>query len=704
MAADRGQALSKYKLLEDMEKEGQGYAQGVREILQRRSRDRLPGIIGTAAQSIRVDKEYELAVETALGGQAQNIITETERSAQDAIRWLKSFDKGRVTFLPLDTIRNRPVNESAEPKGKGVIGRLADLVDFEDRLLPAMEFLLGRIWLVDELPNAVARARESGFQHRMVTLDGQMVNVGGSLTGGSVRLSGGGLISRRRQLSELDRDIRQMSRQLAEGEEEEQALRELWEASAASLEDRKESLRQSKLAFAALENDLVHCRQEEQRLMQEQEMMNRQQEEEELEKDRIAALLDGIRLERQRLTQDIAENRTTAETSAREMQTLQRQRATRQSLLTDLRIQLAGDKEKLNSFANEGSFIRESMEQVKSMAASQRENSALCMSRSRQHRQAAQKSRLEIQAVDEKLLRLEEERKQAQDKRSELQREAVSLDENQRSASEEIEKNQERYQQLLVQESRFQANLEDWKKSLNERFALDWETALEAVQPVRDRRRGQQRVKELREELDAIPEVNLAAVADYEKLEARLAFLTEQTQDLIRGKADLEAVIREMDELVADKFKETFDEVNLQFNTVFQRLFGGGRASLVLTQPDNLLETGVDVIAQPPGKKLQHLSLLSGGEKALSAISLLMAMLRVRPSPFSILDEIESNLDDANVDRFAELVKEYRDGGSQFIIITHRRGTMTAGDVIYGISAQEFSGVSKVISVRLEEQ
>ncbi|MDR0469914.1 MAG: chromosome segregation protein SMC, partial [Peptococcaceae bacterium] len=172
LAGERGQALSKYKLLEDMEKEGQGYAQGVREILQRRSKERLPGIIGTVAQSLRVDKDYELAVEIALGGQAQNVITETERSAQDAIRWLKNFDKGRVTFLPLDTLQVRSINESSKPKGKGVIGRLADLVDFEDRLLPAMEFLLGRIWLVDELSNAVARARETGFQYRMVTLDG----------------------------------------------------------------------------------------------------------------------------------------------------------------------------------------------------------------------------------------------------------------------------------------------------------------------------------------------------------------------------------------------------------------------------------------------------------------------------------------------------------------------------------------------------
>ena len=227
----------------------------------------------------------------------------------------------------------------------------------------------------------------------------------------------------------------------------------------------------------------------------------------------------------------------------------------------------------------------------------------------------------------------------------------------------------------------------------------------EILPPVTEKRRAQARIREIKEEIAGMPQVNLGAVEEYLHLEERLAFLTEQTQDLIRGKEDLEAVIREMDEIVARKFRETFEEVNQKFGEVFQRLFAGGRASLYMTAPDNLLETGVDILAQPPGKKAQNLALLSGGEKALAAISLLLAMLQVRPSPFTILDEIESALDEANVGRFAALIKEYsRESGSQFIIITHRRGTMTIGDVLYGVSAQEFSGVSKILSVKMEEE
>ncbi|MEL7622433.1 MAG: chromosome segregation protein SMC [Clostridiales bacterium] len=704
LAAERGQAHSKYKLLDEMEKEGQGYAQGVREILQRRSKERLPGILGTVAQSLRVDKEYELAVEIALGGQAQNVITETERSAQDAIRWLKNFDKGRVTFLPLDTVKNRSLDSGAFPKGKGIIGRMVDLVDFEDRFLPAMEFLLGRIWLVDELSNAVARARENGFRYRMVTLDGQVVNAGGSLTGGSVRLSGGGFISRRRQLEELDRDIRQLSKDLVEGEREEEELRRLWTAAKEQLEALKEQQQQRGVELAAIENSLSHSRQEEKRLAEELEMLGRQHEEGEQEQARILALLEGLVLERQYLAEDIAANRQRMEILKQDIQLLQSQRANRQRRLTELRIGLAGDEEKLNSFDKEGRFIRNRMEQVQSMITAQKDNAGLCLSRSRQYRQGAEQHRKSILALDEKLSVLEIDKKQLQENRQKLQAEAASLDESQKAISQELETKQERRQQLQVQEGRLSANLEEWTGRLAQQFALDWEVALETIEPIQEKRKGQQRVKEIREQIEAMPEVNLAAVTEYEKLLERLAFLTEQTEDLLRGKADLETVIQEMDALVANKFKETFDEVNEQFNAVFQRLFAGGRASLVLTQPGNLLETGVDIIAQPPGKKLQHLSLLSGGEKALSAISLLMAMLRVRPSPFSILDEIESNLDEANVDRFAALIKEYSGSGGQFIIITHRRGTMAIGDVIYGISAQEFSGVSKVLSVRMEDE
>ena len=704
LAAERGQLLSRFKLLEEMEKEGQGYAQGVREVLRRRGQDKLPGILGTVAQRLRVEKEYEGAVEVALGAAAQNIITETERSAQDAIRWLKNMDKGRVTFLPLDTIRqSRPVGDG--PRGKGIIGRLVDLVDFEDKYLPAMEFLLGRIWLADELSNAVARARENGFRYRIVTLDGQVVNAGGSLTGGSLKQSSGGFISRRRQLEELDREIRRLSRELIAGEEEENRLRQAWEGAKAGLAGAGETLRQVQMALAAAEKSRQHSAEEIQRLQRALAALESQQGTEEEEQVRLEGCILQIRQERQHLAEGIAENRRQARELHQKILADQNQRAARQSRLTELRIQLAGDEEKLKSFDKEGGFLKERMTQLEGNIKAQGENSRLCLERSRQHAASLALRQEQIDGLSVRLAALEGEKQADQEKRQTLQTEIASLDESQKNQSRDIQRKEERLHQLELQQTRLQANLEEWIGRLEEQFSLEWQKAAEILPPVTEKRRAQARIREIKEEIAGMPQVNLGAVEEYLHLEERLAFLKEQTQDLIRGKEDLEAVIREMDEIVARKFRETFEEVNQKFGEVFQRLFAGGRASLYMTAPDNLLETGVDILAQPPGKKAQNLALLSGGEKALAAISLLLAMLQVRPSPFTILDEIESALDEANVGRFAALIKEYsRESGSQFIIITHRRGTMTIGDVLYGVSAQEFSGVSKILSVKMEEE
>lgn len=704
LAGERGQAVSRFNLLEEMEKEGQGYAQGVKEVLRRRSQDKLPGILGTVAQNLRVDKEYETAVEIALGGAAQNVITETERSAQDAIRWLKNMDKGRVTFLPLDTIRPGRTGEG-QPKGKGMIGRLVDLVDFEDKYLPAMEFLLGRIWLADELPNAVARAKETGFRCRIVTLDGQVVNAGGSLTGGSARQSGGGFISRRRQLEELDQEIRRMSRELVAGEEEEARLRGSWEKAKAAVAAAGEALKEAQMGLAAAEKTRQHSDEEIRRLEGALAALANQRGDDDVQRVRLEGLIHQAETDRLALAEKISENRRQTESLRQRISEGQGQRAARQSRLTELRIQQAGDEERMNSFDKEGSFLKERMERLESNISSQRANIELCLERGRRHSAACQERQGRIDELVSRLAVLEERKKERQEKRQALQGEISQLDESQKAVAAEIQKKEERCHQLELQETRLQANLEEWTSRLEEQYAMEWQTAVAAVEPVMEKRKAQARIKEIKDEIAAMPQVNLGAVEEYLRLEERLAFLKAQTEDLIKGKDDLEAVIREMDEIVAKKFRETFDEVNEKFGKVFQRLFDGGRASLYMTAPDNLLETGVDIMAQPPGKKAQNLALLSGGEKALAAISLLLAMLQVRPSPFSILDEIESALDEANVERFAALVKEYsRESGSQFIIITHRRGTMTIGDVLYGVSAEEFSGVSKILSVKIEEE
>jgi chromosome segregation protein len=463
-------------------------------------------------------------------------------------------------------------------------------------------------------------------------------------------------------------------------------------------------LQEAKVELATLDNNLRHGVESVSRLERELETMNWQQEEWDEEQARLTGALQLISQQRGDLAELIRTNEAGIAQLKEQIAQGEGQRTQRQSHLTELRIQVAANEERLNAFDNEGAFLKARSDQLQGIMNSQTENAALCRNRAKQHAAAYALRQKEIEALQEDINLQEVEKQSCQQQRQALQEQVSSLDENQRAIAAELAIIEELLRQLQIQEGRHQANLEEWDLRLQEQFGLTLAEAAASIEPVQERRKAQQRIKELRNQVGAMQQVNLGAVEEYERLVERLNFLNEQTEDLIKAKADLEQVIHNMDQLVAKKFKETFEQINLSFNEVFQRLFDGGRAHLYLTDPDDVLDSGVDIMAQPPGKKTQHLSLLSGGEKALTAIALLLAMLRVRPSPFSILDEIESNLDEANVDRFAALVKEYCQDGGQFIVITHRRGTMEVGDVIYGVSAEEASGVSKVISVRMTER
>lgn len=702
LASQRSQSLSRYKVLEEMEREGQGYAQGVKEILTQRQTSWHEGILGTVAQNIKVDKDYELAVEIALGQAAQNIISATEKHAQEAMRWLKSKDKGRVTFLPLDTLQVRMPPTEGLPKGTGVIGRMVDLIDFEDRYLPVMQFLLGRIWLVDQLPNAVARARETGFRYRLVTLDGQVVNAGGSLTGGSSKSFGGGFISRLRQLETLDGEIRQFSKEIVAGEVQEKVLLGALESLQSRERELQTFLQKMNIDKATLESHLSFARQSLQRLEKENETMRWQRTDTEAETVRLTGLLSDIQIQTYRLQEQHQELEEKIRKMKETQQEYEHRHVERQRELTEYRIQVAASEEKLRAYESQGTYLKNRMNQIQDTICAQRENKDLCEKRADEHQKTAQEKELEIGTIQKEILGLEQEKQQSQTTRLNLQEKLADVDDRQKQLTEALVQIENQVRQMEIQEGRLLANLEEWGSRLQEQHGLVWQEVLDTIPAIEERKKAQQRIKALRESLASMPNVNLGAVEEYQKLLERLAFLDEQVEDLTAARANLEEVIDHMDRIVAQRFKETFDEINLQFNEVFKRLFAGGRAHLYLTQPENLLESGVDIMAQPPGKKPQHLSLLSGGEKALTAIALLLAMLQVRPSPFSVLDEIESNLDEANVTRFAQLIKEYSLQGGQFIVITHRRGTMEVGDVIYGISAEASSGVSKVLSVRLD--
>jgi chromosome segregation protein len=701
LSEERGQALSRYKILEEMEKEGQGYGQGVREILRHKAPNRFGGIVGTVAQAIRIPKEYELAVEVALGGGAQNLIAESERAAQEAIRWLKAQNKGRVTFLPMDTIRPPVLQKDGLPKGKGVIGRMSDLIDFEDRFLGIFEFLLGRIWLTEDLASAVSRARETHFRWRLVSLDGQVVNAGGSLTGGSMKANAAGILSRRRQLEELDREIRAQSKALLEGEALEERAQGQADEVADMLAQAREEIQEVRLRQVRIQGLNQQKTEMLNRLIRDQEGLALQRDETRDVRGEVLSRLDAIREERLRLKDQIERADGEVQRIRGLIQANEAQRPAKQEQLMELRVGAAAMEEKLSAFDRENADLRRRIEQTKSKKTSQEENIALLRKRKSSILEGARAMNEEKSELARLLGETEDRKAALQVQKAALQDQAVALDEDQKKKYRQMQKQEDQMHQLELQQSRYSVSLEEVAKRIAV-FGMSLEEAVEKAPPIRERQAARERIEWLRQETEGMDQVNLGAMEEYQRLLERLEFMRSQILDLTEAKKELRHVIQEMDQLVAKRFKETFDRVNESFSQMFVTLFEGGRGRLSLTQPDNLLETGVEIMAQPPGKKHELLTLLSGGEKALTAIALLMAMLRIRPSPFCVLDEIESSLDEANVVRFGKVLRQFADQ-CQFIAITHRKGTMEIGDVLYGVTVEEATGVSKLIGVRMED-
>lgn len=696
----RNNALARQKVLLEMEKEGQGYGQGVKELLRLKSQNGISGIIGTVAQTISVPKDYELAAEVVLGGTLQHVITEDDKSAQEAIIWLKNNDKGRVTFLPLNIIKSNK-NGKQSPQGPKVLGCFSDLIHYEPRFTNIMEYLLGRVYLVEDLATAVAQAKATDFRYRIVTLDGQVVNPGGSLTGGSSKINTSGILSRKRNIEELTFSIQDLEEHLRLGSKK--------------LRDQERNLKDMEKLIVSLKNQL-------QELNIKKVENAKSQERWQADKERFKADLESVQWHKNELVQekdhlfrllrdtqkDISELKERISGSALNIQEMQEkarvnrlEKIKNNEKLTLLRIEVATVEEKITSFQKESSYFTQRQKQI----AQQRDDKKreLVSLKDKKTELAKNYSSMES-AKARHLSELKDLEIQLTAMRSLKQVLIKKIDEIEdmvKKSSSLLRDKEEKLHQYEVMNSKYETSLEAALRRLEEQYSLEVEKAREIYEPVKERKAASLRITELKDEILNLGTVNLGAVEEYARLKERLGFLTEQVADMTEAKDRLLQVIREMDQIMVKRFKETFIQVDAAFQDMFIRLFGGGKAQLVLTQPDNLLESGIDITAQPPGKKTQYLSLLSGGEKALTAIALLMAILKIKPSPFCVLDEIESNLDEANVQRFAGLLEEFS-ASTQFIVISHNKGTMERADMLYGITIEE-TGVSRIVSVKLED-
>ncbi|GAW28401.1 chromosome segregation protein SMC [Carboxydocella sp. ULO1] len=695
---------SKARVLADMQQDYEGYQRAVRELLLRRQRGEpaCQEICGVVAELLQVPQEYEIAVEVALGGALQYLVTETDQGAKQAIEYLKGHNLGRATFLPLNTVTASPLREEEKAtllKRPGVIGVAADLVSYAEKYRPVINNLLGRIIVCQDLDAALGLARATGFRYRIVTLAGDMLNPGGSLTGGSYQRRNANLLGRARELEEINQAAKQVN-----GEREE--LRKQIEKIRSSLRENQKQKEELETRTAELRLKLVEAQRdwqearsrcqelEEQReqLLQNLESCQREytQVERELESlARKAAELETVRQETGNAIQ--AENNRLAE-----------QEKALQNLIahqTELKVELAQVEQQLTGLKTidvrqrlERRRRLQQLEQIqRDLAVLEQEGEAL-EQRKNELAERWAKLQQETERVREKLQELRQ-------KRQTLQIEERKLLGLWQSSQERLQELERTAHQLELKRTRQEAEWENITQRLWDDFGMVFNQEQVIAYQGLDLKQAMRRIKELKALMAELGQVNIGAIEEYQRIQERYTFLQNQAQDLKEAKAALYDVIAEMEAIMAQRFAETFAQVAEHFSRVFTELFGGGQARLQLTDPENLLTTGVDIIAQPPGKKTQQLSLLSGGEKALTAISLLFAILEVRPSPFVVLDEIEAALDEANVARFAEYVKNFSDR-VQFLAVSHRKGTMEAADILYGVTMDD-SGSSKVLALEM---
>lgn len=694
-------AKAKQSSLQEMQENYAGYYAGVRSVMKQK--DSLSGVVGTVAELIKIPADYVQAIDTVLGSSGQFIVVEDEKSGRDAINYLKKTKSGRATFLPLTTIKPRYISDNIKNQISGVPGFLgiaSELVEYESSVQQIIENLLGQTIIADTLESANEIARLIKFRNRVVSLEGDVINAGGSMTGGGGRQNNTSPIFS--QKIELD----QLVKFVAENEKVVEQLisnRNELEAENVTLEEKVQEIRVSG----------EEKRLEEQRLKSERANLSEQvgQLEREL-KATSFEMNETIHLH-ENFVQRLKETEESLKSITKEVKECN----DRMELLASEQENIDEEKEKIST---EVSQVIDERNDVREDLATVRTNRQHLKEQLERADEQIAQLQLDIQSFDENIEvgskeELQELLENYEQKETELKGEQAEIrqrleDENQRNRKLTDELNRqsgrnkylsEEKAKLDIRLSRNDVRMDYYLEYLVEEYKIGYEEArlLDDLEMEIDDAKKQ--VKLLKKGIEELGPVNLNSISEYKTIDERYRFLTTQQNDLIEAKANLFNTMDEMDAIVEKQFKETFDRIQKEFSLVFPKMFGGGYAELVLSEPDNLLETGIEIIAQPPGKRLTRLSLLSGGERALTAISLLFAIIQVNPIPFCILDEAEAALDDANVIRFGQYLEKF-DLETQFIVITHRKGTMEHSNQLYGVTMQE-KGISKIVSVSLSE-
>ena len=697
---------ARHEALINIQKRHEGYYYGVRNVLNHLND--FPGVIGAVGELLTFPAELEAAMTTALGGGVQDLITDSRNSAKNAINQLKRSRAGRATFLPLDGLRQYTIPQSTVTTLKsfnGFKGIASELVESktDHNITAAINYLLGSVLIVDTIENAMAISQRIG-RYRIVTLDGDVVSPGGSMTGGQKNLRNNSPLQTAAEINQLEKQISNLTRSFKEDQAQlkdlvaqsvkvENKLQKLHD----SLQEINQTINEAAISFQNQEKEVKRL--QDANTLYESRVKQRNDHIVELQKQ-IAEANDKQAL----LSKQGEEKKSQMNELQSRIKNFNNLSQRVQSELSKLDPQIAVFANKLENLAVQEKDKRNQIDNNKKQAADLKEK----LTDLNQNGELSVKKNTDLKKQKEKI---KQKNEQLQNKLNELSSQLGQFDAQINQLDQVASRNYDLRKDAAIEQedysvkiAKFNSLIDQRLETLRDDYALTFEAAIAQAEGQNDQETREKLAKSVklhRMSLEDIGPVNLDSIQEYEDVKKRYDFLNGQQNDLLKARDDLEKSMNELDEEVKSRFKATFEAVAESFKRIFPLVFGGGKAKLELTEPNNLLETGIEIIAQPPGKKLQRLSLLSGGERALTAITLLFAMLQVNPVPFCLLDEVEAALDDANVTRFAQFLLKYN-LKTQFIVITHRRGTMKQADQLYGVVMQE-SGISQVLSVSLKE-
>ena len=692
---------SRYKFLVETEKEKEGYTKSVKLLLDatENNTNLSKGVHGILANLIQVDKKYETAIEMTLGGAIQNIVTDSEEEAKKLVNYLRDNNLGRASFLPITSVKGQKLTGINSKKIDGVIGIASDVIRCDKKYNDIILNLLGRTVIVEDIDNAVALAKQNSYKFRIVTLKGDIINPSGAISGGSVAAKTVSILGRSKEIKSLEKELEEIKvkiekieiekanyensiskilNKFEENQKEVQEVEIIYATEKQKIDNLNLEILKYDTKLSKLRNDLEDIKTEKQENLKKQELLNNQVQ----EMDKQNQDLNKVIEEFTNLNKD------------------------NQKYIDDLNFDITNLRISVSSFDESEISINEMMERINLDI----QNNTVSINNKNNLREKIECENTElenkIEEIKQKIIDLEKDILGSVDKVEKLKNDRVLKNEKLINIEKEMEDQISKLEDIKNHISKLDLKKSKIELELNQVINKMWEeyeltpNNTENIEIAKNPSEVQKRVNSIRSEIRELGSINVDSIKEYKEIKDRYDFMSEQRLDLEDSSNKLRKVINEMTETMKKQFKEQFKIINKNFGEVFSELFGGGKAELILADEENILECGIEIEVQPPGKKLQNMMLLSGGERAFTAIALLFAILKINPAPFCVLDEIEAALDDVNVYRFAEYLRKFSKE-SQFLVITHRKGTMEAADTVYGITMEE-KGISKLLSMKLK--